>query len=86
MTQKVGETNPIVTVDLGFNVAKLNKAQIQLLLKDKFGRIENIRLSKESDHLKELLKQKEPHKLLTQGERSQPQTKARKLKEEILQL
>lgn len=87
MTMKVGETNPIVIVDLGVNVAKLNKAQIQLLLKEKeFGRLENIILSKEIDHLKELLKKKEPQKLLTQGEISKPQTKSNKLKEEIFQL
>lgn len=28
MTFKVGETDPVITADLGINVAKLNKTQI----------------------------------------------------------
>lgn len=34
MTLKVGEEDPMIIVDLGINMAKLNKAQIQLLVKE----------------------------------------------------
>lgn len=86
MTLKVGETDPIVTVNLGVNIAKLNKVQIHFLLKEnQSGKLESIRLNKEIDHLKEMLKQ-ESQKLLMQGEISQPQTKASKLREENNQL
>lgn len=35
MNLKVGEADPVTTAEIGINVAKLNKAQIQMLIKER---------------------------------------------------
>lgn len=73
MTLKVGETNPVVTVDIGINVAKLNKAQIQMLIKEHdMYKLNNERMLKENDFLRDTVKDtfKESTKMLTQREGS----------------
>lgn len=73
MTLKVGEVDLVVTADIGINVAKPNKAQIQMLIKEKeMYKMSNERIMRENDHLKDMLGVTTgPPKLITHGETSQ---------------
>lgn len=74
MTLKVGEVDPMAKTEIGINVAKLNKAHIQMLIKEKdMYKMNNERILKENDFLKDMIKNtsRGSTKLLTQGESSQ---------------
>jgi len=73
MTLKVGETDPLITADIGINFAKLNKAQAQMLIKERDAyKLSYERLTKENDYLKDVVKSTfgGSVKRLTQGESS----------------
>lgn len=72
MTLKVGEADPIATADIGVNIVKLNKAQIQLLIEEReMYKENNEKLLRENDRLKDLVGvSMGTTKMITQGESS----------------
>lgn len=73
MNLKVEEVDLVAIAEIGINVEKLNKAQIQMLIKEReMYKMNNERMLTENDHLKDLLGvTMKSTKLLTHGESSQ---------------
>lgn len=73
MTLKVEEVDPMATTEIGINVAKLNKAQIQMLIKEKeMYKMNNEIILRENDRLKDMMGiTLGSTRLLTHGESSQ---------------
>lgn len=87
MTFKVGQANPIATANFGINIAKLNKAQTQLIMKENDAlRARSERFVREIEFFKDQLNATGQTPLLTLGESTRPKDKNSQLKEENQQL